>query len=547
MKTSAIVVICLLALSGCLILAPIPQAHATSPVVNYTNQTGVAPFSSGNTVVNIQIQTTSSTQIVLIWAAPAQVSGTTFVSDNQSNAWTAVGVAQGPCLDFGGICSYGALISNQVVDVGHDSITMLFPSNGYYLGVGAYDVSGGTVIFNVESYGNAPHSNLAVSSYSAGTSVLVLTEAYIQANTGTIIAGGSYTLAANQAQFPSGGYWASSEYEILTGSTTSPETSTANTGWFEASMSFEVTTPVSQSINILTANYAPVLKFPVTGCGVSNATFLGDGYAHTYHNLAPSSAIVVTVPTITYQNYNQYCFKDGALENCATTATVTTPSVGTGTYTNTSYYTLRNIFVMKPIPAWDGFYVKSLTGTRTYLGTVETLGTFYLSAGGPAVSIPVWSDYNVVANMTGMFAAVSAGGTWYPVGPTGFVPLTYSNTYTTSYALTGVSTNTTTHTAIGWNVPDATHLNYGLIPIVFPLFLGVIFAMVPIMFNRRGDFIVTLFLFGLVAGGAMGLLASGLVPIVQEALFVVILAIWFWAGGDEARDLSQIREVGAIG
>lgn len=127
------------------------------------------------------------------------------------------------------------------------------------------------------------------------------------------------------------------------------------------------------------------------------------------------------------------------------------------------------------------------------------------------------------------------------------------NTYTTSttswkitapnvithpivYSTTSVATSTTT--IVAWNAPDGKHYANGLGAMFFIL-LGVgVFACLPIIFRRRGDFVITMMLFGALAGLVVATLQNGqaananslIAPIGAIVMGGVLLVLWVAKG-----------------
>lgn len=94
----------------------------------------------------------------------------------------------------------------------------------------------------------------------------------------------------------------------------------------------------------------------------------------------------------------------------------------------------------------------------------------------------------------------------------------------------------TTTTVIGWNVPSGTTFNNGLLFLIMPLAVMGLFAGFPMLFEQRGDIIVTLALIGFSIGSIAGLLSltasnTTAYPFAIPIIAVLLLIFWIWRTG----------------
>lgn len=93
---------------------------------------------------------------------------------------------------------------------------------------------------------------------------------------------------------------------------------------------------------------------------------------------------------------------------------------------------------------------------------------------------------------------------------------------------------TTTTTIIGWNVPSGATFGNGLIALILPMVTMPMFAAFPLMFDQRGDIIVTMALVGFTAGALIGMLGTQLavnptsIPFAMVILSGLLLGVWIW-------------------
>ena len=97
----------------------------------------------------------------------------------------------------------------------------------------------------------------------------------------------------------------------------------------------------------------------------------------------------------------------------------------------------------------------------------------------------------------------------------------------------------TTSTVIGWNVPSGTTFSNGLEVLVFPLVMMGLFVAIPIAFDRKGDFVVTMALLGMLVGSIFGMLtitltgagSTGVIPFGVLVTSGILFGVWMWRGG----------------
>lgn len=92
---------------------------------------------------------------------------------------------------------------------------------------------------------------------------------------------------------------------------------------------------------------------------------------------------------------------------------------------------------------------------------------------------------------------------------------------------------TTTTTIIGWNVPSGPTFSNGLLFLVMPLATMGLFAGLPMLFEQKGDIIVTLALIGFAIGTIAGLLSltssnTTAYPFAVAVISVFLLIVWLW-------------------
>ena len=97
----------------------------------------------------------------------------------------------------------------------------------------------------------------------------------------------------------------------------------------------------------------------------------------------------------------------------------------------------------------------------------------------------------------------------------------------------------TTTTVIGWNVPNGTTFNNGLEILLFPLITMGLFVALPMVLGRKGDFVVTMALLGMLVGSIFGMLtitlsgvgSTGVIPFGVTVTSAVLFGVWMWKGG----------------
>jgi len=128
-------------------------------------------------------------------------------------------------------------------------------------------------------------------------------------------------------------------------------------------------------------------------------------------------------------------------------------------------------------------------------------------------------------------------GNTYTTSPTSWV-ITTPNiiTHPVVYSTTTVATSTTT--IIAWNAPDGKHYANGLGAMFFVLLGAGGFACLPIVFNRKGDFVVTMMLVGAALGLIVATLPNGqaasanslIVPMGAIVMGASLLVLWIVKG-----------------
>lgn len=96
-----------------------------------------------------------------------------------------------------------------------------------------------------------------------------------------------------------------------------------------------------------------------------------------------------------------------------------------------------------------------------------------------------------------------------------------------------------TTTVIGWNVPSGTTFGNGLQTLIFPLIGMGLFVMFPLAFDRKGDFVVTMALLGMLVGSIFGMLtitlsgvgSTGVIPFGVLVVAAIQFVVWMWKGG----------------
>jgi hypothetical protein len=195
---------------------------------------------------------------------------------------------------------------------------------------------------------------------------------------------------------------------------------------------------------------------------------------------------------------------------------------------NVDYYDqLNNTYRATPLTpsTWDAGYHIAVTGT--FQGTNDsTICVIIAHTGGGAASCPDWSDKNLTVSLPVGF------GAWVALGNHSFIDDPGNNTHNVDYVR---SETTVTRTVIGWNVPDAPHFDNALILFLLPLFFFSLLGLLPLLFDYKGDFVVTLGLTGLLGGAVIGTLAISDVPSISVPFAIigvgaVLLILWLWKG-----------------
>ena len=98
-----------------------------------------------------------------------------------------------------------------------------------------------------------------------------------------------------------------------------------------------------------------------------------------------------------------------------------------------------------------------------------------------------------------------------------------------------LATITTTTTITGWNVPNGTTFQHGLVVLILPLATMGLFAGLPLIVDQRGSIVVLMALIGLTLGGIIGMMSLSAVATTDISFgFVVVsglyLFLWLWKG-----------------
>jgi hypothetical protein len=342
------------------------------------------------------------------------------------------------------IYEYCAIASSTLTG---DTVTVNWSGNNYGV-ILVFGISGANT--NGCSGGNSYDSNGALPSVNKNADAKVSTS-----NAKDFIFGSGYFSSSGITQGAgftiftgTNGNFASFEYQIV--STTQTNLDVTWSAIPQGALSDAVqqsAVVVTQPIQITTAEGAPSATVGIFGCAVSNSTFTGDGYTHTYSSVTASCSITLSVftPGITTSRYE---FNVSPKPTAAQSITFKT-CAGPGTcslYQNTTYWTLQNTYELCPYnPAeWDGTY--SADYTETYLGTsgLSFVQSAYLPEYGTSSSTPcnvgytTFSDYNQAVTWGGynnIALTTTVGNTWSP-SPSGsnvITPTTGGNTYTINY------------------------------------------------------------------------------------------------------------------
>ena len=102
-------------------------------------------------------------------------------------------------------------------------------------------------------------------------------------------------------------------------------------------------------------------------------------------------------------------------------------------------------------------------------------------------------------------------------------------------SIPSVMASTITTTIIGWNVPNATNLGNGIVALILPFTVMAMFAGIPLLFEQRGDSIVTMALTGFTIGSVAGMLSltavsATIIPFAMVIVSGIFLVIWLWKG-----------------
>lgn len=166
-----------------------------------------------------------------------------------------------------------------------------------------------------------------------------------------------------------------------------PITVGASVAWNEVAVSLYSSggaSTVTQPITITTLpSGSPTGTITISGCGVSNSTFGGDG-AHTYSSLTPSCTI--TLATSGVSGNHRYEWDDSPHPTASTTLTFNTcPTVGTtcSTYVNMTYYQDSEQFAYSIVTFSTGATAPTLNytglGEATQYHETTTLTTVWLN------------------------------------------------------------------------------------------------------------------------------------------------------------------------
>jgi hypothetical protein len=140
----------------------------------------------------------------------------------------------------------------------------------------------------------------------------------------------------------------------------------------------------------------------------------------------------------------------------------------------------------------------------------------------------------------------------YP--PDGVMPSQHFGGSFTSTCNNTTTSQTGTLTIIltGLNFPSGTTLGNATLPIVLPLFMGALFVAIPFALKRKGDFIVTALLFGVLMGGVLGTLGSagstnGFIPFGFTVVAGILLILWLWQGSTGEVGIGEVFSEGEGG
>lgn len=186
---------------------------------------------------------------------------------------------------------------------------------------------------------------------------------------------------------------------------------------------------------------APFASIGISGCNTAqtNSSFTANSNLKIYEPLTASCVITLTNPVAGI--HTRYCFNISPHPTCGISLTLTTPSTGTSTYSNSTYYQLNNNFTLTPQTptTWDAIYTTSISGT--FLGVAShSFACPNTASGGGVVACngngKAWFDYNLPVSTQSPI-----GNTWFAVAPSSFTQVTGNNVNNVNYIQSSSSSN----------------------------------------------------------------------------------------------------------
>ena len=445
----AIALVFLLATS-LLLVVPLPKAAAACTSIGQDGSTVTGTWTSGTTFTLSGLSTSCTGDYIVVEIDTYKYGGTVTVSSitdggsaiswqgsaRYSNTYATYNVVA----EWYGTAS-GAL-SSDVITV-HLSGT---PSNAVALAFAVQYTSGFDPNAGLPYSATGSSSTPTVSSVST-SDVNDFVFAEVGIASGSTISSGTINgnTATQQANPISSNANVGGEYYIsattLSSATCTFSISSSSTYDMVCDALYQTMPTVTQPITITPVNGAPAVTITISGCSVSNGTFSGDGYKHTYSGVSASCTITLSTPGTS--GNTRYVFNVSPKPTISATVTFKSCASGTcSTYSNSTYYQLLNTYEMTPnSPSmWDASY-GPYTWSMIFLGSASNTCGISLVSGSGTASCQGYSDYNQVVTALASFLSSYQLGTWSCTGTCTFTPTTGPNTFQALYNFAAPATS----------------------------------------------------------------------------------------------------------
>jgi len=184
----------------------------------------------------------------------------------------------------------------------------------------------------------------------------------------------------------------------------------------------QITSTVTQPVQITVQNSAPSGNFTLSGCAASPTTVTSDG---NIHNITAYASCALTVFVPTDGSNSRYRFNSPATNSI----TFTTCSNGTcGTQTYTAYYQLQNTYQLTANGQSTFDTGMSWNVQGTVLGTASTTGCTISSSASTTDTCSAWFDYDLPVTIANIASTPPPNTAWITEGTASWTQTTGGNT-----------------------------------------------------------------------------------------------------------------------